>query len=321
VIIDIHVHLAGNNPANGNHFNPEIFRGLALKSFLRVLKIDRAAMAEPRGEELARERLLAMLNESVVDRAVLFAFDSIHREDGAPEREKCGMITSNSYIAKVCRENPKCLFGASVHPFRKDALEALEEAAASGACLVKWLPSGQCIVPDHPKCHKFYDKLAELKLPLLSHCGEEHVFRCAGSSMLNDPERLTPALERGVTVIAAHCGVRILPFDLSFHDKWRAMALKCPNFYGDISAFGLPFRNATLKDLLRHPELLEKLVYGSDFPLETVTPVFLFSLGLRKTIEISRVKNLFDKAYLTLKHCGLPDAVFTRASKLLRLPR
>ena len=45
---------------------------------------------------------------------------------------------------------------ASIHPYRTDALEALEQAKRDGARAVKWLPSAMGIDPASPRCDRFY---------------------------------------------------------------------------------------------------------------------------------------------------------------------
>ena len=145
-------------------------------------------------------------------------------------------------------------------------MEELERLIEKGACLVKWLPSAQNIQPDHPRCFPFYDLLARHKVPLLSHTGAEHTLK-AFPDALSDPRRLVPALERGVTVIAAHCGTSLFLHEKSYFRVWQEMALRHENFYGDISAFGVITRIWRLGTLLRSPALAAKCVFGSDFPV------------------------------------------------------
>jgi len=61
----------------------------------------------------------------------------------------------------------------SIHPYRRDAVAALENAVAHGARAVKWLPSAMGIDPASPKCDAFYRSLAQLHVPLICHAGEE----------------------------------------------------------------------------------------------------------------------------------------------------
>ena len=72
-------------------------------------------------------------------------------------------ITSSSWRSGI----RKMLFGASVHPYRKDAVAELERCVAAGAVLLKWLPITQGFNPADPRCFPFYEALAHHKLPLL----------------------------------------------------------------------------------------------------------------------------------------------------------
>jgi uncharacterized protein len=175
---------------------------------------------------------------------------------------------------------------ASIHPYRKDALDRLDEAIAKGAVAVKWLPNAQGIDPSLPRCDAFYDKLAQHGVVLLSHAGEEAAVDSAESQDLGDVLRLRRPLDRGVTVVVAHCAGLGRGTDLdqpaaterpeSFDLFLRLLAE--PRYektlFGDISAM-TQFNRAgrPLRHLLTHPELHPRLVNGSDYPLPAVNPL------------------------------------------------
>ena len=48
---------------------------------------------------------------------------------------------------------------ASIHPYRRDAVDALATAAGRGARAVKWLPNSIGIDPAAPRCDAFYAAL------------------------------------------------------------------------------------------------------------------------------------------------------------------
>jgi hypothetical protein len=211
----------------------------------------------------------------------------------------------------------KALFGASVHPFRRDALAELDRVVALGACLIKWIPSAQNIAPDDPQCLPFYDRMAQHGIPLLSHTGIEHTLPMFDDA-LNATRRLTPALDRGVTVIAAHCGARLFLHERCHFDEWARLAREHPRLYGDVSAFGLPVHGRPLRRILKDPALLAKVVYGSDFPASAMPLWYAHRLGLRQALRLRAVPNPFDRVFLTMRAMGLPDQVFSRAGELLR---
>jgi predicted TIM-barrel fold metal-dependent hydrolase len=195
----------------------------------------------------------------------------------------------------------------------------LERLIGRGACLVKWLPGAQNIQPDDPRCFPFYDMLAQHRVPLLCHTGSEHTLK-AFPDKLNDPRRLAPALERGVTVIAAHCGARLFLHEKSYFRAWQEMALRHERFYGDISAFGVITRIWLLRSLLRSPRLAAKLVFGSDFPVAPMPLSCIGQVSLRRALELRRIPNPFDQAVEMMKSAGVPDEVFARSGRLLRIP-
>ena len=138
-------------------------------------------------------------------------------------------------------------WAASIHPQAPDALARLDAAAAGGARAVKWLPSAQNIDPASPRCDAFYRRLAALRLPLLSHAGDERAVRGHDES-LGNPLRLRRPLDAGVRVIVAHCASLGMGRDLDRPDAPAAGAnfalfarlIDTPAYrdhvYGDLSA-------------------------------------------------------------------------------------
>lgn len=318
MIWDVHVHVAGVERRNGNFLSPRFRRSLACRLFLRRLGLGANALNADDGDEQIARFIVNQVNASCVDRAVLLAFDAAYREDGTRDEERTLMVADNDFVAGLAATSGKILFGASVHPYRHDALAALERLIESGACLVKWLPSAQNIQPDHPRCFPFYDLLAKHKVPLLSHTGGEHTLKAFPDS-LSDPRRLVPALDRGVTVIAAHCGTSLFLHEKSYFRVWQEMALHHENFYGDISAFGVITRIWRLGTLLRSPQLAAKCVFGSDFPVPPWPLSCVGKIGLKNTLEIRRTQNFFDQSVALMKAAGVTDDIFSRGGELLRL--
>jgi Amidohydrolase len=80
----------------------------------------------------------------------------------------------------------------------------------------------------------FWERLAALDLPLLAHTGGEFCVRSIRHD-LKSPACLRLPLERGMTVIAAHCGTRALPWDGDHFQTFLEMRDRYPNLYGDLS--------------------------------------------------------------------------------------
>ena len=132
--------------------------------------------------------------------------------------------------------------------------------------LVKVLPNAQQFNPADTRYKAFYRALAERKLPFLSHVGYE--FSLIGKDQsVGDPDRLKLALDEGATVIAAHaCSYGLMLYE-KFLPTFQDFAKRYPHFYADISALTLPNRLKMLLHLRRHPELYDRLLFGTDYPL------------------------------------------------------
>jgi predicted TIM-barrel fold metal-dependent hydrolase len=262
-------------------------------------------------------RLAGWVRESPLDAVVLLALDAVYDESGAPRRDKTVLEVTNDFVASAAEHSPQFFFGASVHPYRRDAVEELERVVAKGACLIKWIPSAQHIQPDSPRCYPLFEAMAHYNVPLLCHTGVEHMLGFSRSS-LNHPSRLVPALKRGVTVIAAHCGAHLFLHEPSFVGPWSTLARQHENLYGDTGAFSIVTRIPCLKRILHDPILKTKLLYGSDFP-GIPSPRWCWQLGARKMRALSRIENPLARNICVMQALGMRNEVFERAHTRLGL--
>jgi uncharacterized protein len=221
-------------------------------------------------------------------KVVLFAFERAHHENGEPDLAHTVFHIPNEYARDVARKHAEDFeWAASIHPYRKDALEALEQAARDGARGVKWLPSAMGIDPASPRCDPFFRKMQALKVPLIAHAGQERAVLGREAHDFGNPLRLRRALDAGVRVVVAHCASmgedRDLdkgpngPYVESFSLFERLM--KVPAYenllHGDISAMTQVNRAGPM--LVRTIESADwhaRLLNGSDYPLPGVMPVF-----------------------------------------------
>ena len=292
---DIHVHAV---PRNGK------VQAYGWRRALFALAAKRSG-TQGTGPEAARtytETLVRHLRRARhVRRAVLLALDQAYDEHGRPLTAMTGFYVSNEDVLEWCREAPEVfLFGASIHPHRRDALEALERCAEQDAVLVKWLPNSQGIDPADRRHLLFYQKMAELGLPLLCHTGFEFALP-AIHQVHGDLERLRLALEQGVTVIAAHSGSGGLFINRRALRRFEQMLRCYPNLYCDTAALALPNRMEALLWWRNHPELFNRLLFATDFPVPLYAlPWFLF-LHHADYIRFAREHNPFDRMALLLK--------------------
>jgi predicted TIM-barrel fold metal-dependent hydrolase len=319
MIYDIHAHIAASGGGHGrNYISPDYRKDKTYLAMLERFDLPPEAGDWHQFDELIVGQTIHWLDESEVDRAVLLAMDFAYLEDGRLDFNHSMMATENEFVAEVVRRSKKALFGASVHPLREGALKELERVIEQGAALMQWTPVLQDIQPDAKACMPFYEMLAHYKIPLLCHCGSESSLVMFPDD-LSAPRRLIPALECGVTVIAAHCGTRLKLKDQDYFEEWKRMVLKYERFYGDLSSFCFTSRLWPLGTMIETPELAAKLVFGSDFPSWTVPWSYVGQLGYMEVAELRKMDNPFDQAVATLRAVGVGPEIFERAGSLLRL--
>ncbi len=221
-------------------------------------------------------------------KVMLLAFDYHYDKKGNRRQDLSSFYTPNKYAALLAKHYPQHFHWiASVHPYRKDAVEALEHAVAAGAKAVKWLPPAMGMDPASPLCDPLYEVMAKHHIPLLTHAGHERAVHGSNTQGFGNPLRLRRPLERGVPVIVAHCGSMGAGVDL---DK-GAYGSEVENFdlfarlmdepqyegrlFGDISAMTQIDRlGKPLTTVLQRDDWHHRLLNGSDHPLPGVMPLF-----------------------------------------------
>jgi predicted TIM-barrel fold metal-dependent hydrolase len=320
-IIDIHCHAAGIGAGGSGCFvSPQLRRSWKYRLYLKAFGVTEAELLE-KGDGLVVQRLAdALARSHSVDAAVVLALDGIVGDDGRLAENRTEMYVPNSFLAAECRKHDNLFLGASVNPYRHDAIDRLDRAAEEGAVLLKWLPSIQFIDPADPTLIPFYRRLRELGLPLLVHTGEEESFTWAHNE-LGDPERLRLPLEEGVTVIAAHCASNGKNGGEANFGRFLRLARLYPNLLADISALTQANRLGHLAQVLRHEELHGQLLYGTDMPLLSTgftSPWFqLFRLPLAEMRRIAAVANPWDRDVELKLALGMPEKLLGNAARLL----
>ncbi len=314
MLIDCHVHVAAFTPGNGS-LSPRVLKSPSFR-FMRW-KFHLAGSDGGTEQELALRLVSTIGGAEQLDAAVVLALDAVFDSAGRRDPANTHLYVTNDYVIRLAAKHPKVLFGASVHPFRKDAVAELERCIQAGAVLLKWLPVTQNFSPADPRCFPIYEALAHHKLPLLSHTGGEQALPNLDRAAA-DPSLLTPALERGVTVIAAHCGTSSSPADTDYLPTFMRMVRDHERFYGDTSALCLPTRSYAFHKLLADKFVRTKLVHGSDWPIIPIPPVS--ELGLWGALKLFKEDNWLRRDILAKRQMGFDDAYWSRAATLLRLP-
>jgi predicted TIM-barrel fold metal-dependent hydrolase len=243
---------------------------------------------------------------------MLLAFDHSYDENGSRLLEKTAFYTPNDYAASIAREFPTTFeWIASIHPYRQDCVEVLKKVVEQGARGIKWLPPSMGMNPASPLCDRFYEAMAQLKIPLLCHCGDESAVAGTNTQEYGNPLALRRALEWGVTVIVAHCASLGENTDI---DKGKN-AKKIRNFdlfarlmneqkfegllFGDISA--MPQINRAGNDLDRlivQDNWHKRLLYGSDYPLPAILPLFSLRFLVNRNYITQEQANVLSQVRL-----------------------
>eukprot|EP00515_Schizochytrium_aggregatum_P006825 CAMPEP_0202077476 /NCGR_PEP_ID=MMETSP0964-20121228/5402_1 /ASSEMBLY_ACC=CAM_ASM_000500 /TAXON_ID=4773 /ORGANISM="Schizochytrium aggregatum, Strain ATCC28209" /LENGTH=753 /DNA_ID=CAMNT_0048644755 /DNA_START=54 /DNA_END=2315 /DNA_ORIENTATION=+ len=233
---------------------------------------------------------------SSCNKMVMLAFERVYTEQGEPDMDRTTLHIPNDHAFAFAGRHPKhCIPTCSVHPYRHDCEAELERAAARGVRIIKWLPNSMLIDPLSPLCDRFYAKVRELDMIILSHTGEEHsVSSAALNNEFGNPLRLRRALDAGCRIIAAHLATEGTACDLDVLTKGCLCAPRADNFdllmrmlreeryknllFADFSAVVCLKRCKYLGTILDATDIHSRLVYGSDYPV----PCLNFSIVLRQ---------------------------------------
>jgi uncharacterized protein len=317
--IDMHVHMVGNGKGgSGGWLRLSGWHRRLTGFMVRQLGMPGSAL-EGDLETLYAELLLRLVRESSLDAIVLLAHERVHDPDGTPREDLGSMFVPNDVVLGLAKKHREFFAGVSIHPARSDALDELERCVAAGAVLMKCLPNCQNIDFSDRRYRRFWERMAEVRLPLLAHTGGEHTVPIINAA-LADPKLLRFPLECGVTVIAAHCGTSSGVFDRDYFEDWAMMLGEFPNLYGDISAMVSLNRCGHLLDCLRD-EIAPRIVHGSDFPVPVLGHRLRWQRSLaRHTFRrIQKLQNPLERDWQFKEALGFTDETATRVTGLLRL--
>jgi predicted TIM-barrel fold metal-dependent hydrolase len=271
-------------------------------------------------DRLYVERLLALVRDAGLSRVLLLAQEDVYSENGDRMPGRGAFYVPNERVLALAREHPEFVPAVSIHPARRDALEELERCLEGGAAVMKCLPNCQNIDPALPRYRRFWERMAEARLPLLAHTGGEKVLPEIRRDLANPRVHAVP-LEIGVTVIAAHCGTSSSKSADNF-PAFLEMLAKYPRLYGDISALSFPRKPRHLARMLQ-PGVVERLIHGSDFPVP-VQPLWMWlggKLSWREYRRLRRIRNPLARDVAIKRALGFPEATFSRIEEIWRPPR
>ena len=237
MLVDCHTHIW----ASPGHLSDEF-----------VAEANALARGHPMDLHVPPERHWAAMRG--VNRVIVFGLRAFHS----------GLIVPNEYVAEYVNAHPEKLIGfAGVDPVVDDVRETLERAMELKLRGVKLGPIYQGIHPMDPRLLPVYEFCQRNGLPIMIHQGttfpRKAPLKYALPILLEDVAIEYPDLK----MVIAHLGHPWI-------EETIVLIRKQPNFYSDISALHYrpwQFYNALMT--AKEYGVLDKLLFGSDFPFTT----------------------------------------------------
>ena len=321
--IDCHVHLVGNGKSGSGcwmRLGATWWQKPLAAHMLRHIGLGDLSLHAPDFDERYVAHLLRLVRESSLASVVLLAQDEVFRDDGTKMEATGSFHVPNDYVLRLAREHPEFLPAVSIHPARPDALDELDRCLAGGAVILKLLPNCHNVDCNDPRYRKFWERMAEARLPLLAHTGGEHTVQVVNAAY-SDPRVLTLPLECGVTVIAAHAATKSGIGDPEYFHVFAEMLEKWPNLHGDTSAWNVPGRGRHAKRCVGDGNLLgARLLHGSDFPVPCsgLWAVLRGAISFADYRRCRKITNVIERDYQLKLAMGFGPEHFTRVRSLLR---
>ena len=320
-LIDLHAHTAGIGAGgSGCRISKDLENSWKFSTYLKAFGATRQTLSQNGDAWLVGQIAAQVAQSTSIHQAVVLALDGVVDEHGQLDLGSTEVYVPNEFLAREVARYPQLLFGASINPYRQDALARMDACAAQGAVLVKWIPSIMRINPADERLIPFYEQLKRHQLPLLTHTGQERSFTHAQDELC-DPERLRLPLRLGVIVIAAHIASTGNLDGERQTDRLARMMAEFPNLYSEISSLTQANKLGYLGEALTRTEFDGRLCYGSDFPLINTALVSPWLFGHRLTaaqaVRIDSVTNTWDRDIALKQALGVPPEVFSRTATLL----
>lgn len=316
-IIDIHIHLAISGCQCHNGWLHPMFQRRYTMAMLKKLYRITDKDLKTDFDTTWPKKISDMVKSSNLDYGVILGFDGVVDSSGHINKNESQLIVPHDWVFHCARIYPNLLPGPSINPHRKDALDILDECIDKKAVLIKWLPSAQKIDASNKNLRKFYQKVADSRIPLLFHVGTEGTFK-SFKPHLNGVQYLRYPLDEGVKVICAHSGVEPLwstKPDIS--QTLISMLHQYSNLWVDNSGLCNFTRFHHVPRLAKNTLLTGRMLHGSDWPIPAHAWFFLKDMGLGKVLKIEAEPNWLNKDMLIKDFYGFPKEIYTRAHDVL----
>ncbi|RLB63339.1 MAG: amidohydrolase [Deltaproteobacteria bacterium] len=168
----------------------------------------------------------------------------------------------NTFVATMCRADPRMVALATVLPGEPQAVAILEEGFALGLRGVKLHCHVQCVAPDDPILDQVYECCVARGLPVVIHAGREPkspAYRC-------DPHELCSA-GRVERVLRRFPTLKLCVPHLGFDElnEYEDLLGRYDNLWLDTAMALARFFDDSLPEWLLRARP-DRILYGSDFP-------------------------------------------------------
>jgi len=322
--IDIHTHLLSSEVKFDRFYDK-----LAIRFFAKKFGMDPKRLMENPYDAYVEGLTTNARQSKYVKKMVLFGVDE--RVDDADRciHKDITVCATNDDLLKVYQKHSDVVIPFfSINPKRSNALELIDTYVAHGFKGAKFLQNYWNVDTREKRYQPYFDKLAELNIPLIVHVGNEssiHSYKeCEAIEMLDAP------LAAGVTVIAAHMALSYESFGIRkmfsknpkyFNEEYfrlLEMLKEHDNLYADISALLTPIRAKALRHLSEQKEIHDKLLFGTDFPVPFTAIINSYDIPYRKRFAHAKEKNPYDRyVKLISEYFDETSPIYTNYQKIL----
>jgi predicted TIM-barrel fold metal-dependent hydrolase len=194
---------------------------------------------------------------SVVDKSIVLAFKSKYLHAEVPNR----------YVAEYVNKFPQKLIGfAGIDPTERSALDEMRACRQNLQLRgITLSPANQDFHPTDSRAMRIYGEAERLGMPILVHS----VGQCTAESKL---EYARPYLMDEVARTFPNLRLVIAQLGQPWIDETICMLAKHPNVYADVSGLlARPWQAYNALVLAHQHQVIDKLLFGSDFPYTSVT--------------------------------------------------
>ena len=278
---DLLVRIACQERVNNCYVNPIQKRTNSGRIFLDAAQVPLDETVVEGSDQIIFKKLVQRLKASrYIKKSVLLGLDGVYDQvTGRFNIEQSAFRFSNSFLlsqinaANSDSKDPFLLYGPSINPFAKGAVENLRKAKQEGAVLIHWVP---CLMGFNPSeenkiLNEFYLTLKELKLPLLVQVGKTGLTSNENSENCSI-QNLLPALKMEIKVMVSE----MIPMNnLNLSQGFKSLNTK-GNELSDLmkqysNLYLVMSSQPNLKQTLQWPvqwlkNYRERIYYGSNWP-------------------------------------------------------